>query len=162
MFNIWKHAWRHEDPPGTENEASVNVETQSNATGDRPFAGSASVPPSVSVIPQSESSRTQPFKQSSSFPTSKKHARATPPLNDTVDTSDSRPTKKAKKETHADAEKKDSLANYLPEVPGNSPVKSLVVSQEKSPIVSHSYLDEISERAQRVNSKVWLVVMHSH
>ena len=34
MFNIWKQAWRNEDTI-TGSEASVNLETQSGATGDQ-------------------------------------------------------------------------------------------------------------------------------
>lgn len=61
--------------------------------------------------------------------------------------------------------KKDSLANYLPEVPGSSIVNLPPVDEEKSSSISQSYLDEISERAQRINSKIWLidiVMMHSY
>lgn len=152
MFNIWKQSWRNSGSSRTENEVNVNKENQSGATGDRPLTGSASAPLSASTVPLSESS----------FLTSKKHARAAPLAKETVDTSDSRPTKKVRNDSLVDVEKKDSLANYLPEVHGVSPVKPPVITREKSTIISQSYLDEVSERAQRVNSQFWPGLMYDY
>jgi hypothetical protein len=156
MFNIWKQAWRNEDTASTDHEASVNLETLSGASGDQPLAESAC--PAVSVLPQTVSCRAQLLNQPSTFFTSKKHSRAVQRPSDPVDVADTRPTKKARKETHADAPKKDSLANYLPELPAKSIVKPPVVGEEKPSHLSLSYVDEISERAQRINSKAWLTV----